>query len=187
VTNLFNIVLAAADGVTPGRLFGLDMQTLIQVGIHFFNVGLLAFILAKLLYKPIREMMAKRSERIRGQLDHAADEMVKAQELKALYEQKLREIEKQSDGIIDEARKKATETKNQILAEAKAEAETAKSRAQATIEMEWERAEEQMKLAILEVSAVMAGKMVSVAMNKETHEKLFDETMAELEGTSWRN
>ena len=66
---MFNFVLAE---IPPGRMFGLDMQTLIQVGPQLLNVGILAFFLSWLLYKPVRAFMAKRSERIAGQLEHAA-------------------------------------------------------------------------------------------------------------------
>ncbi|MCL1807879.1 MAG: ATP synthase F0 subunit B [Oscillospiraceae bacterium] len=183
---MFDIVLTA-EGLSPGRLFGLDQQTLLQAGSHLLNVGLLAIVLSWLLYKPVRNMMQKRTERIRDQLDHAADELAKAGELKALYEQKLRDIEKEKDVIIDAARKQATDTGRRLVEEAKEEAETVKTRAHANVEMEWEHAQSGMKQAILEVSAAMAGKMVAAALNKEAQEKLFDETMAELEGTSWRS
>jgi F-type H+-transporting ATPase subunit b len=185
---LFNIVLSIAPEIEDkSRLFGLDGQTLIQIGMNLFNVGLLAFILTKLLYKPVRGFMAKRSEKIKSQLDHAMDESAKATELRLQYEQKLLDIDKSRDEILDEARKQAVENGRVILAEAKAEADALKARAHATVEMEWERAQEEMRLAILNVSAAMAGKMVVASMSKEAHEKLFDETMTELEGTSWRS
>ena len=53
--------------------------------------------------------------------------------------------------------------------------------------MEWERAESEMRTAIIDVSAMMAEKFVTLAINKETHDKLFNETMADLEGMSWRD
>jgi F-type H+-transporting ATPase subunit b len=173
--------------VPADRMFGLDGQTLLQVIAQIINVGVLAFVLTKLLYKPVQAFMAKRGERIREQLDHALDESNKAGELKSLYEQKLKDIEREKDGILDAARKQAIETGRQLVEEAKTEAETVKARAHANVEMEWEHAQNGMKQAILEISAAMAGKMVAAALNKEAQEKLFDETMAELEGTSWRS
>ena len=181
---MFTIMLSS---VPEGRLFGLDGQTIIQIIAQLINVGLLAFVLSKLLYKPVGEFMRKRSERIQGELNHAADEAAKAHELRVLYEEKLQEIDRERDGILDEARKKAVENGRQILAEAKSEAEAVRTRAQANVEMEWERAQAQMKLAILEISTAMAEKMVVLSVSKETHERLLEETMAELEGVSWRN
>jgi len=51
--------------------------------------------------------------------------------------------------------------------------------------MEWERAENDMRTAIIDVSAVMAEKFVSLAINKETHDRLFEETISDLEGMTW--
>ncbi|MDR0326524.1 MAG: F0F1 ATP synthase subunit B [Oscillospiraceae bacterium] len=183
---MFNIVLAAADVADQSRLFGLDRQTIYQICFQLFNVGLLAFVLSKILYNPVRNFMRKRSDRIQGELSHAADEATRAHQLKALYEQKLQEIDRERDGILDEARKKAVENGRQLLAEAKTEADAIRSRAQENVEMEWERIQAQMKLAILEVSAAMAEKMVALSVGKDVQERLFDETMAELEGTSWQ-
>jgi F-type H+-transporting ATPase subunit b len=168
-------------------VFMLNSQTLIQVVSHIINVGLLAFILSKLLYKPVQKFMAGRSERVAGQLEHAAGEAAKAEELKTLYEQKLKEIDAERDGILDEARKQAVETSRELLAEAKAEADAVRSKAQANVEMEWERAQSEMKRAILEVSAAMTAKFIARTMDDETRESLFAETVKELGDLSWRS
>jgi len=186
VLNFFGIV-STGVGVPDGRMFGLDLQTLLQSGVHFINIALLAFILAKLLYRPVLDFMRKRSDRIREQVEQAGSEMARAAELKLQYEQKMKEVERERDDILDEARKLAAETGRQIVAEAKKEADAVRERAAANVEMEWERAETAMRQAIIEVSAAMSEKFVTLAINKETHDRLFDKTMAELEGMTWRN
>jgi F-type H+-transporting ATPase subunit b len=180
--------LGIVFGSAPdGRLFGLDMQTVVQIVAHLINVSILAFILAKLLYKPVREFLHKRSDRIREQLEQAGGEMARGKELRLLYEQKMKDIELERDEILDEARKLAAETGRQIVADAKKEADAVRERATANVDMEWERAEAAMRQAIIDVSAAMTEKFVTLAINKETHDRLFDETMAELEGMTWRN
>ena len=168
-------------------MFGLDFQTLLGIVANVFNVSLLAVVLWWLLYKPVRDFMRKRSERIKGQLDGAAEERAKANELKLLYDQKIRGAEQEREEILDEARRLAAEMSRQMLAEAKKEADAVRERAQANVEMEWDRAQAQMKLSIIDVSAAMTEKFVSLAINKDTHDKLFAETMAELEDMSWRS
>jgi F-type H+-transporting ATPase subunit b len=165
----------------------LNSQTLILVASHLVNVGLLAFILTKLLYKPVRKFMAARSERIAGQLSHAAEETAKAAELKVLYEQKLREIEAERDVILDTARKQAVDSSRQLLAEAKEEADAVRAKAQANVAMEWESAQAEMKRAIIEVSAAMTAKFIAQAMDDDTRDKLFAETVKELGDLSWRS
>lgn len=173
--------------VPEGRMFGLDQQTLVQIVAQLINVGILAFFLVKFLYKPVQNALRKRSERVQGQLTEAEGEMSKAAALKLQYEQKIEEIQAERDEILSEARRLASETSQRLISEAKKEAETLKDRASANVSLEWERAEADMRTAIIEISSIMAEKMVTLAMNKETQDKLFDETMADLEGITWRS
>jgi len=165
----------------------MDAQTVIQALANLLNVGILAAFLAFMLYRPVRKILQKRSDRIRGELEQAQDDMTKAAALKLEYEQKLEDVQRERDEILAEARKLAAETSRRLVAEAKKEADTLRERAAANVEMEWERAEGDMRNAIIEVSAVMAEKFVSLAINKETHDRLFNETMAGLEGMTWRD
>jgi F-type H+-transporting ATPase subunit b len=175
------------SSVPEGRLFGLDSQTLLQIIATLVNVSLLAFILSRLLYKPVQNFLQDRSEKIKGQMEQTRDDMAKATELKLLYEQKIKGAEQEREEILDDARKVAAETGRQIVAEAKNEADAIRTRAAANVEMEWERAQNEMRQAIIEVSAAMAEKFITLAINKETHDRLFAETMSELEGMTWRS
>jgi len=181
---VFGIVLASAP---EPRLFGLDTQTFIQVAANLVNVAILAVILVLLLYKPVRKFLRKRTDKIQGQLSQAADEMASAAELKLDYEQKVEQAAREREIILDEARKLGAETSQRLIAEAKKEADAIKARATASVELEWNRARSDMKSAIIEVSSLMAEKFVTLAINKETHDRLFDETMADLEGMTWRD
>ncbi|MDR2572002.1 MAG: ATP synthase F0 subunit B [Oscillospiraceae bacterium] len=186
----FGFLLPMAASVAelpPGRVFNIDQQTLIQIIANIINVAALACILAYLLYRPVRDILNKRTSRIQGQLTQAEEELAKAMELKSKYEQKLDDIEREREDILSEARKVAADSGRRLVAEAKKEADTIKDRAAANVEMEWERAENDMRTAIIDVSAVMAEKFVSLAINKETHDKLFEETLSDLEGMAWRN
>lgn len=169
------------------RMFGLDMNTFWSVVPQLFNVLLLFGVLTFLLYKPVRNALQKRTEKIEGQLQQAAEELKKAEELRALYEKKADEVMRERDEILADARKLAAESSARLIAEAKKEADLVREKAATNVELEWERAENEMRTAIIDVSAVMAEKFVSLAINKETHDKLFDETMADLEGMTWRD
>jgi len=173
--------------VPPGRVFDVDSQTLIQIIANIVNVVVLAAVVSYLLYKPVRDILNKRTSRIQGQLLQAEEELEKATELRRKYEQKMEEIEREREDILGEARKVAADSSRRLLAEAKKEADTVRERAAANVEMEWERAENDMRTAIIDVSAVMAEKFVSLAINKETHDRLFEETISDLEGMTWRD
>ena len=181
---MFDIVLSA---VPDGRLLGIDSQTLIQIVAHIINVGVLATLMALLLYRPVRKFLKTRSDRISEQLKQAEDDMAAATELRLQYEQKMKDIDRERNEILDDARKTAVENGRRLVAEARAEADTVKERTAANVEMEWERAQDEMRVAVIEISAAMAEKLMTVSMNKEIQDKLFDETMAELGGKTWRS
>jgi F-type H+-transporting ATPase subunit b len=170
-----------------GRIFDIDLDTFISAGFSIINVGVLAFVMALLLYRPIRTILRKRTERIQGQLIQAEEEVARASELRQQYEQKIEDIDREREEILGEARKIAAETGRRLVADAKKEADALRERATANIEMEWERAENQMRTAIVDVSAIMAEKFVRLAINKQTHDQLFTEALSDLEGMSWRD
>ena len=180
-------ILIFMSEVPPGRVFDVDSQTLIQIIANIINVAVLAGFMSFLLYKPVRDVLNKRTNRIQGQLIQAEEELEKATELRRKYEHKLEEAEREREDILTEARKVAADSSRRLLAEAKKEADAIKERAAANVEMEWERAENDMRTAIIDVSAVMAEKFVSLAINKETHDRLFEETVSDLEGMTWRD
>jgi F-type H+-transporting ATPase subunit b len=170
-----------------GRPFGMDMDTVISAGANLINVCVLAVVLAFLLYRPVRDVLRKRAEKIQGQFAQAEENMAKATDLKLQYEQKMEEILREREEILGEARKLAAETSRRLITDAKKEADALRERTTANVKMEWERAETEMRTVIIDVSAVMAEKFVSLAMNKETHDRLFAKTMADLEGVKWRD
>jgi F0F1-type ATP synthase membrane subunit b/b' len=53
--------------------------------------------------------------------------------------------------------------------------------------MEWDRAQADMKRAIIEVAAVMSEKILKRAVDREIQDEMYSEAMAELEGTAWRS
>ena len=178
---------AVLSAVPPGRVFGLDGQALIQILAQMVSVGLLAYVLSRLLYKPVRDFLGKRTVRIQTQMETAEREVKKANALKAEYEEKVKQIEASRAEILEEARKVAAEASRQVLEEAKKEAEKMRERANANIELELERARSEMRHQIIDVSALMAAKFMSKSIDKQTQDSLFEETMAELEGGAWRS
>ena len=114
------MVMAAAQ-MEP-RLFDLDMQLLSDAVLMIIAVFALFLIASNALFNPVRNMMQSRQDRIKSELDTAAADMAQAKALKEEYETKLREINKEAEEILGEARKKALANENKIVSEAKEEA-----------------------------------------------------------------
>jgi len=169
---------------TGRSLFSLDAQTFIDAGMNMFNFILVAAFLTWLLYKPVKKVLAARAERIENDLASAAANNLSAQELKAEYEQKVSEIEKERVSILDDARKQANEKRHQILDEAKADAQDIKARASKDIAMETAQMKSAVVNAIVDISTDMAARLISTSIDKSAHDKLFTEAMEELEATT---
>ena len=178
------VLISLAQSAPP---FAMDSGTVIQAIANLINVGILAAVLAFLLYRPVRNILHKRTEKIHGQLSLAEQEMARAMELRQEYELKIENINREKEDILGDARKQAAESGRRLLSEAKTEAEAVKERAAKSVEMEWERANEKMRSAIIDVSSVMAEKLVSQSITKETQGQIFDDAVSDLEALQWRD
>ena len=173
------------NAVPEGRLFGLDQQTVIGVLIQLFNATLLAVFLSFILYKPLSGFMQRRSDKIKSEIEKAAEAMAKALEIKESYERKIRIIEHEREEILDAAQRVAAEKSKQMLDDAKKEADAVRERAETDIQKERERVIQSFRLHVIDVSALMAEKLISCTVDKSGQDRLFDETIAELEGAAW--
>ena len=83
-------------------------------------------------------MLDERKRRVKEEQDTAKKERADAVVFKEEYETKLKEVDKEAQVILSEARKKAMKTESQIVAEAKEEAARIIARANAEVELEEE-------------------------------------------------
>jgi F-type H+-transporting ATPase subunit b len=147
----------------------------------------MCFILSKLLYKPVTNFLNARKEKIAGTIDEADEKLKAADELKAEYEAKLKDIEAEKIQILEEARKNAVKNKEQAVAEARKEAEAIKNRAMTEIQREQDKAKDEIRKQIVEVSALVSGKFVAAKMTETEQDELIDKTISDLEGATWLN
>jgi F-type H+-transporting ATPase subunit b len=175
------------EALPPNRMFALDQQTIVQMIFVLVNAIVLAFVLSKLLYKPVLQILHDRKKRILSDVRAAEEDKAEALKLKAQYEKIMMDVEQEKQEILEAARKAATERKNEQLAEARSEAEAVKARAYKEIEMEQDRAKSEMKQAVINVSSVMVTKFLTQTIDADIHDQLFNETMAELEEISWHS
>jgi len=180
------ILLNAAETRNTLPMFDLVSQTFIQMGPYLISFGVLVFFFVKFLYKPVKDVLQKRAERIESDIHEATKNKAAAEELKTMYEQKIRDIEVERGAILEEARKEATARLNQILGEAKTEAQITRDRAKRDIAAEQERVKAEIHQAIIDISTDMAAKLVAATIDKNAHDRLFAQAMDELEATAFR-
>lgn len=173
------------SGESMERLFNLDMQLLADSCLTLIAVLFLFWALSYFLFNPARKVITGRTEKIKGELDQAASDMAAAKEMKEEYEAKLRDIQKEADGIMEQARKKAMMSEEKIISDAKDEAARILERARTEAELEKEKLKDDVKKEIIAVASLMAGKVVSGAVDTTVQNGMIEETLREMGESTW--
>lgn len=169
------------------RLFTLDAQFLFDAVVLALSMLVLFTALSYLLFNPVRDMLEKRRQRVVDDQETAKREKEEAIALKEEYDLKLKQVEKEAEAILSEARKKAKQNEMKIVAEAKEEAARIIARANTEIELEKKRALDDMKQEIISIAAMMAEKVVSASIDMNVQESLLDETLKEMGEGTWQS
>ena len=167
------------------RLFDLDFQLFHDSALMIIAVVALFLIMSYFLFNPAREFLQKRQEKIRTELEDAKNNQEEAHALKAEYESKLKDIDKEAESILADARKRALANENRIVAAAKEEAAAILDRAREEARLEKQKMADDVKKEIIAVAALMAGKVVGSNMDATIQESLIDETLKEIGDNTW--
>ena len=167
------------------RLFDLDWQLVADASLMIIAVFVLFLLMSYFLFNPARKMLNTRKEKIQNELETAKQDMEEAGRLKKEYEARIKEIDKEAEAILSEARKKALSNENQIVAEAKEEAARILERARVEAELEKQKVTDEVKREIIAVSALMAGKLVTASIDTAVQNQLIDETLKEMGEKTW--
>ena len=167
------------------RLFDLDMQLVHDVILLAIAVFFLFLAMSYLLFNPVRKMLEDRKLKIRTELDDAATDKADAAALKAQYEEKLKNIDKEAEAILSEARQKALHNEAKIVEEAKEEASRIIARANEEALLEKKRVVDEMKQEMISVAAAMAAKVISANIDINIQNQLVDETIKEMGDSTW--
>ena len=169
------------------RLFDLDLQLGMDAILTMIAVFTLFLVMSHLLFNPVRDMLEKRKTKIKDELENAAADQEDAEQLKADYEAKIKDINKEAEEILSEARKKALMNENKIVAEAKEEASRIIQRANVEAELEKKKAVDEVKREMVSIASIMAGKVVAASIDTSVQNGLIDETLKEIGDSTWLN
>lgn len=169
------------------RLFNLDPQLIHDAVLLAIAIFVMFTLLSYLLFNPVRDILKKRQDKIQDDIDTAKKDKEDAAALKQDYDARIRDIEKEAEAILSDARKKALKNEAKILEEAKEEAARMLARANAQIELERKKAADDMKKEMIQVASLMAQKVVAGSMDREIQDSLVEETLKEIGDQTWQN
>lgn len=169
------------------RLFNLDPQLIHDAVLLMISMFVMFTFLSYLLFNPARNMMKKRQDKIKSDIDTAARDKEDAKKLMEEYDRKLKDINKEAEEILSAARQKALKNEARIIEEAKEEAGRIMARANAQVELERKKAADDMKKEIISIASLMAGKVVKASIDMEVQDSLIEDTLKEIGDQTWQS
>ncbi len=169
------------------RIFGLDPQLIFTVVFQMIAIFLLFLLASYLLLNPVRKILKDRKDRVMGEQKEARENREEAMRLKAEYDTKRKQIDQEAEQILSEARRKAMQRENEIIANAKVEASEIIHHAQKEAQLEKNRVKDEIKQEIISVAALLSEKIIAASVDEETQNALFEQTLEEMGDETWRN
>ena len=179
------VIQVALSSGLGDYIFGLDPQLLVDSAITILAMFFVFLLLSYLLFNPARNLMEKRQEGIREQMETAAREKQDAIQFKAEYDEKIKNVQKETDEILSEARKKALKKESVMLEEAREEAAQIVARANREVELEKSKVKDETKQEIINVATAMAGKIVASSLDESKQSQLLADTLEEMGDETW--
>ena len=114
------------------------------------------------------------------EITDAQDARAEAMQIKATYEQNMKEAREKADNLLLSAQRTATARGEEIISQAHAQAAQIKSKASSDIEMEKKKAINDAKNEISGLAMAIAGKVVERELNSDDQTALIDRFIDEL-------
>ncbi|MBE6624676.1 MAG: F0F1 ATP synthase subunit B [Ruminococcaceae bacterium] len=145
-----------------------------QIVVSLLNLLIIFFILKKFLFKPVKKTIESRQAKIDEDYAQAESARADAQAEAEVLKAQLDGARGKADEILNEASALADARKKQAEAEARAEADTIIRQAKAEAELEKKKAQSEIKEQIVDVSLVLAERLVEREINEKDHHSLID-------------
>lgn len=169
------------------RLFNLDAQLIHDAIFLMVSMLVMFTFLSYFLFNPVRNFLKKRQDKIKNDLASAQKDKEDASVMKAEYDAKLRDVNREAEVILSDARQKALKNEAKIIEDAKAESGRILNRASAEIELEKRKAADDMKRQMVEIASLMAERAVRQAVDVKLEDTLVEETLKEIGDDTWQN
>jgi F-type H+-transporting ATPase subunit b len=139
------------------------------------NFAVLVIALVFVLRKPLSQALSSRIKVIKDQLADLAARKDEAEKKLAEYNDKLAQLEKEAEKIVEDYIKQGHEAKARILQEAESSVEKLKTQARRNIDHEFEQAKLKLQKEIFETSLAKAEEIIKSKILNEDQDKIVDE------------
>ena len=148
---------------------------------QLLNFFVLLYLLRKFLYSPIKDILDKRAAQINGDLDDAEARREEAEEIKAEYEQQLKNAHSEAQEIVDNAETRANKKAKDIINEAEEKAESLKAKKLEEIKQAKKEAASQLRDSIADYTVLAANKLIREQLDEDKHQQMIMDFIDELD------
>ena len=151
---------------------GVNLWTMVFA---WLNLLILYFILKKLAFKPLTNMINSRKKEIDDMYSDAESSKEAAEVMKSEYEEKISHANEESEAILKNAVRRAQLKEEEILKEANAQATRTLERAEEQIELEKKRALNEVKNEVFSMAIGIASAVIERDISEDEHKALIDD------------
>jgi F-type H+-transporting ATPase subunit b len=138
--------------------------------------------LRKLAWGPLLAALESRQQAIRKSLDDAQQAKAELDRLHQESAQIVRQARAEAESIIASSRTDAERLREEMKHKAKAEADNIVKNAERQIQLETDRALQQIRHEAVDLSVMIASKLLQRNLTKEDNERLIEEALKQVEG-----
>ena len=160
---------------------------LVQVDPGLFIWTIITFLvlltaLAKFAWRPLLEALETRQNAIRKSLDDAQQAKVELERLNTESAKIIQQARAEAETIISHSRVDGERLREEIRAKARTEADHIVKNAERQIQLETSRALAQIRREAVDLSVMIASKIIQRNISKEDNARLIDEALKQVEG-----
>jgi F-type H+-transporting ATPase subunit b len=138
-------------------------------------------LLAKFAWRPLLEALDTRQNAIRKSLDDAQQARQELERLNAESAQIIARSRQEADAIITQSRADGDRLREEIRQKARSEADLIVKNAERQIQLETSRAIDQIRHEAVDLSVMIASKIIQRNLTKEDNERLIDEALRQVQ------
>ena len=138
-------------------------------------------LLTKFAWKPLLEALDSRQQAIRKSLDDAQQARQEMERLKQEAASIIRQGRIEAESIISQSRSDAERLRGEMRQKAKADSDAIVKNAERQIQLETTRALQQIRHEAIDLSVMIASKIIQRNLSKEDNQKLIDEALQQVE------
>lgn len=157
------------------KMIKLDWNILFNI----INIFIFYLLMKKFLFKPVTDIMERRTNGIRASITEAENRREEAIRLKQQYEDALADAGRKAEEIIKAARQKASEERDRQIRATMEEIEALKDTANKSIELERKKSVEEVKAEIAELAIIAATKIIKKNLDEDVNKRFLNEFIHE--------